>query len=210
MRSWEIASRNTGAKLFSLFAAIGLLSLVHSYLLPLDDGSDIVTIPARPSPRPSRLHRLVYNYSVVDGGLYVPDDLKQARELGGVAAKHYADFGRDIKWEYSSNDLLAYVSFRKNGRIYWTAQKVRIGRGELLLTDGTIYARARCGNRISTQPQLPTLAQFKSAEFENLIGSIPEALLYPGTLEPPEAPTVELPLEFTAPAALIIITGGRG
>jgi hypothetical protein len=48
-----------------------------------------------------------------------------------------------------------YVSYRKDNRIFWTSHPIHLHEGETLLTDGTLDARARCGNRISLVPQLP-------------------------------------------------------
>jgi hypothetical protein len=47
-------------------------------------------------------------------------------------------------------DKAAYVSYRINDKVYWMKK---------LLTDGTNYARARCGNRISEVSQAPTSAE---------------------------------------------------
>ncbi len=56
-------------------------------------------------------------------------------------------------------DKAAYVSYRINDKVYWTKKKVRLAKGEKLLTDGANYARARCGNRISEVSQAPTSAE---------------------------------------------------
>ena len=54
---------------------------------------------------------------------------------------------------------MAYVSYRKNNSIFATRKQLRIPKGELVLTDGTHLARARCGNRLSDTPAEPTSAQ---------------------------------------------------
>jgi len=54
-------------------------------------------------------------------------------------------------------------------QVYWTKKKLRIPKGELLWSDGTSYARARCGNRLSDQPHDPPAA----AEPEEAVLSLP-------------------------------------
>ena len=52
-------------------------------------------------------------------------------------------------------DREAYVSYRKDERIYWTKNKVRLHKGELVLTDGQTVIRSRCGNQVCETPQSP-------------------------------------------------------
>lgn len=51
---------------------------------------------------------------------------------------------------------LPNVSFRVRDQIYWTRKKVRLPKGERVITDGVHYSRVRCGNRISEVPQPTT------------------------------------------------------
>jgi len=46
-----------------------------------------------------------------------------------------------------------YVSYRIAGRVYWTTRRVTLKPGELLITDGVITVRARCGNQVSENPR---------------------------------------------------------
>ena len=71
-----------------------------------------------------------------------------------MAAAHYDSFdvSRSRILELQDENT-AYVSYRIKNRIFWTTRKVRLRRGEKLITDGVSYARARCGNRISQVPQ---------------------------------------------------------
>ena len=104
--------------------------------------------------------RRVYAYSVIRGGAYSAGELAAALESDPVALIHYADFRRSqAKAVESPREQEVYVSYRKNDAVYWTSHRVRIPQGEVLLTDGTNYARARCGNRISWMPRQPTSAQ---------------------------------------------------
>lgn len=100
--------------------------------------------------------RLIYPYSVVAGGVHNPQELREAIDTDPVAAAHYAGFklakGRVIKLQH---DRYAYVSFRVGDNIYWTSHKLRLRKGETLLTDGEHFIRTRCGNRLSKDARLP-------------------------------------------------------
>jgi hypothetical protein len=53
------------------------------------------------------------------------------------------------------DDRLVYASYRIHKQVYWTKNKLRIPKGEVLVTDGNNWARARCGNRLSETPRQP-------------------------------------------------------
>lgn len=114
----------------------------------------------------SRPERLVYPNSVIRGGVRTPDEFMAAVLKDSVVAAHFSDFSApkarilDLKVEKA-----AYVSYRINDKVYWTKKKVKLVRGEKLITDGTHYARARCGNRISEVSQSPTSAEEPAQAF---------------------------------------------
>jgi hypothetical protein len=98
--------------------------------------------------------RRTYPYSVIPGGV------RDARELREVAARDYVVRNHFKNFNYERAELirsrqsrLVYMSYRRWNKISWTRKKVRLPADELLLTDGVITARARCGNQISEQPQ---------------------------------------------------------
>ena len=65
-----------------------------------------------------------------------------------VVAAHFSDFsGSRSRIVELKADKAAYVSYRINDKVYWTKKKVRLEKGEKLMTDGVNYARARCGNQ---------------------------------------------------------------
>ncbi len=113
---------------------------------------DLALMAAR-SAHPARfLGRVpgIYPYSVVPGGVKDPDDLRYAAARDYVVRRHYARF------DYSHARLVrareareVYLSYRIRDTVFWTRRKIRLHPGELLLTDGKITARARCGNQIS-------------------------------------------------------------
>jgi hypothetical protein len=92
----------------------------------------------------------VYPYSVVPGGVKDLDDLRYKALRDWVVRRHYAhfDYGH-ARLERATEAREVYLSYRIRDTVFWTRRKIRLHLGELLLTDGKITARARCGNQIS-------------------------------------------------------------
>src|SRR5207237_2988788 len=84
-------------------------------------------------------------------------ELKWVAEHDPVVAAHYAGFDYDharvVRLVLART---AYVSYRIGGHVYWTRRRVTIHKGEKVITDGKITARARCANRIEELPQQAT------------------------------------------------------
>lgn len=98
-----------------------------------------------------------YPYSVIPGGAYSRAELHYAINHDPVVQKHYSDFDSDnVQLVTLTADRYEYASYRIKNRIYWTKKRLRLRKGEVLLTDGTHYARTRCGNRLSEKRQGPT------------------------------------------------------
>jgi hypothetical protein len=113
---------------------------------------DLAFMAARSAKPAKFLPRIpsAYPYSVVPGGVKDTDDLRYAALRDYVVRRHYARFN------YSHAHLVrateareVYLSYRIRDNIFWTRRRIRLHLGELLLTDGKITARARCGNQIS-------------------------------------------------------------
>ncbi|MFI5118434.1 MAG: PEP-CTERM sorting domain-containing protein [Terriglobales bacterium] len=112
-----------------------------------------LALMAARSAKPTKLSARIpgiYPYSVVPGGVKDTDDLRYAALRDYVVRRHYAHF------DYSHAKLVrateareVYLSYRIRDTVFWTRRKIRLRLGELLLTDGKITARARCGNQIS-------------------------------------------------------------
>lgn len=101
--------------------------------------------------------RPVYPNSVVMGGVRDATELRWAVQHDPVVAAHYAGF--DFNRARMVRLLLgrsAYVSYRIGNRVYWTRHRVRLQKGEVLITDGKIVARTRCANRVEEAPQQQT------------------------------------------------------
>jgi len=97
--------------------------------------------------------RPVYPYSVIPGGVYSPRELRNSVTHDAVIASHYAGFDiAHARLLRTTASMLRYVSYRKSDQVVWTRRPLRIPKGELLLSDGFSFARARCGNRLSSTP----------------------------------------------------------
>jgi len=104
-------------------------------------------------PLAHEVGRTTYPYSVVPGGVVNPDELKHAMEYDPVVSRHFRGFDyRHAHLVKVSAEQAMYVSYRIGDRIYWTRRKVSLHVGETLITDGTIMARTRCGNRVARVP----------------------------------------------------------
>ncbi|WP_167759821.1 PEP-CTERM sorting domain-containing protein [Massilia horti] len=113
-----------------------------------------VSTPAAPVANTST--RRVYPYSIIPGGVSNRDELVRVIKTDKVVAEHYASFNAEVAVELIvTKPRAVYVSYRKGDKIFWTAKKVMLAEGEMLLSDGHSEIRARCGNRISDVPQLP-------------------------------------------------------
>jgi hypothetical protein len=98
--------------------------------------------------------RPVYPYSVVPGGIGDVNELKWVAEHDPIVGAHYAGFN------YARAQVVrltlartVYVSYRIGNHIYWTRRRVKLHKGEKLITDGRITARTRCANRVEETPQ---------------------------------------------------------
>jgi hypothetical protein len=111
-------------------------------------------------PAYTRALRPNYPYSIIPGGAYTTAELRYADQEDPVVRQHYADFNvKKAQMVQLVEDKYQYASYRKNMQVYWTKKKLRIRKGEVLVTDGSNFARARCGNRLSDKPQTPVSAQ---------------------------------------------------
>lgn len=103
--------------------------------------------------------RPVYRHSVVPGGVHSDREAQTAAHRERIVAAHYQGLNLTKLTPVAlDHPVDRYVSFRRDGRIYWTSRRMRVPKGELLLTDGESLVRARCGNRLSETPQEPTTA----------------------------------------------------
>jgi hypothetical protein len=122
-----------------------------------------------------------------------------------VVKTHYGDFVVPrVKFVRTSEDRYAYVSYRRHDQVLWTQQKLRIPKGELLLTDGTNLARARCGNRLSEEA--PVAAKTQGGEPNEFVFNTPVSF----DPLPLEAEEGEVPAALTLPLAADRLAGLSG
>lgn len=99
--------------------------------------------------------RPIYPYSLVSGGVQSASELKAAVEHDPVVAMHYAGFDyAHARLVQLLTERSVYVSYRIGNRVYWTRHRVKLHKGETVLTDGKMTARTRCANRVEEKPQL--------------------------------------------------------
>ena len=148
-----------------------------------------------------------YPYSVVPGGIYGPDELKALTRRDPLVAAHYSGFDvNSAKLVKLTDDQYQYVSFRLGNRIFWTNKKLRIPKGEVLLTDGKNFARTRCGNRLSSVPQGKTTPEQPAETVLSAPPFTPEelpqiSLAQPDSVLPLDAPSA--PGYLAPPATLV-------
>jgi len=141
-----------------LLSAIAGLLLIRVVRYQPEDAITARVVAAVPEKVASaRSPRRIYLYSVIPGGAYNGVELRSAVINDPLVREHYRDFALDrARTVVLREDRQQYVSFRIAGSIFWSKKRLLIPKGELLLTDGTHYARTRCGNRLSEKAQEQT------------------------------------------------------
>jgi hypothetical protein len=100
--------------------------------------------------------RLVYAYSVIPGGIRTVAELKTAIARDPVVSAEYSNFRlEDARVLQLEADRAVYLAYRVGGRVFWTSRKVTLEKGETVITDGNLIARAKCGNLISDSLEAP-------------------------------------------------------
>jgi len=153
----------------------------------------------------------VYPYSVVDGGVHSVQELRSAIWRDPVVAKHYSNFKLDrARVIEAKADRDFYVSYRIGGEIFWTKKRLKVAKGERLITDGTNFTRTRCANVLSEVPQGKTSPDEPTPEVLNtptLPASDPTPFLpavAPGEGPPFTTPPQPDPTPFMPP----VVPGG--
>ena len=168
------------------------------------------------------ISRPLYPYSVIPGGVQNPQELKYDVARDPVVASHYADFNiAKAHVERLNRDELAYVSYRIGDHVFWTNKKLRLAKGETVITDGTNVARTRCGNRVSMLPVLPVSPEQPSPQDIEVPPApdivaillpppvIPETPpVPPGPGTPPSTPPTTPPGGFIIPPPVLPPFGG--
>jgi hypothetical protein len=91
----------------------------------------------------------------VKGGVHSVEELREMVARDPALAAHYAGFKYEkARLTRLKKPELVYLSYRMNGKIFWTGKPLKLAAGEPVLTDGVITARTKCGNQISVQKQM--------------------------------------------------------
>jgi hypothetical protein len=147
-----------------------------------------------------KYERTVYPYSVIPGGVRSREELASSMSSDPVVAAHFADFRvGDARIVRAEETRLVYVSYRMRDKVFWTSRKIKVPKGETLITDGEETARTRCGNRVSAVPVAPVSEEepiIETFEVPLIAGAQEPARLNP-VYESPLQPMVFSPLEFT-------------
>jgi hypothetical protein len=97
--------------------------------------------------------RPIYPYSIIPGGVRSAGELERDIVDDPLVSAAYSDFNlNDAHIVTLDKPEMVYVSYRLDNRIYWTSRMLTLHPGETLITDGTHFARTRCGNRLSKKP----------------------------------------------------------
>jgi len=184
--------------LLALACAMGL----HFIPRQIRTSRPIIAAVTKPGVKASATVRSLrpdYPYSVIPGGAYSPAELRYANNNDPVVHAHYADFHMDsARLVMLTDDRYQYVSYRMHDQVFWTRNKLRIPKGEILLTDGYNYARTRCGNRLASKPQSKTAAIQPSTRLLSLPDFRPELLKKGDVQIAPAPPLGELAQNFPA------------
>jgi hypothetical protein len=175
--------------LCAFFPVIALHEYEHRYLTS-DSIQRHVTTEGIIIPAADRSLRPNYPYSVVPGGAYSPAELEAAIQKEPLVREHYAGFdAHSAHLVKLTDDQYQFASFRLGNTIFWTHKRLRIPKGEGLITDGINYARTRCGNRLSNTPNGNTTPFQPADRLLSLPPFSPELLPQLALAETPETPT---------------------
>jgi PEP-CTERM motif len=140
------------ARYFSIPALHSSQILPESFWAHANLKKDSALAVPQPTTHAKYLQRIpgVYPYSVVPGGVKNLNDLRYAALHDRAVRRHYSHFDFEhAKLIRLPETREVFLSYRIRDTVFWTRKRVRLQPGELLLTDGKITARARCGNQIS-------------------------------------------------------------
>jgi hypothetical protein len=191
------------ARYFSLPTLHASQVLPESFRARRNVRKDLASMAARSAKPTKFLSRApgVYPYSVVPGGVKNSDDLRYAALRDYVVRRHYARFDfSHARLVRATEPREVYLSYRIRDTVYWTHRKIRLHVGELLLTDGKITARARCGNQISDSAK-PEVSN-EEPEEDVLDQPVAEIMSAPSLTIRPLLASLDLPSGQPAPPQL--------
>jgi hypothetical protein len=156
--------------LIGVGACIGAFVVNHQIRAPADQAAQFPQAPVFlpegiPQFQPAKIGRYVYPYSVIPGGVMSREELASVIGSDSVVAEHYARFAVGQAGVIRASETqFMHVSYRLRNKVFWTAKKIKIPKGETLITDGNEMARTRCGNMVSAAPQEPVSEEEPTVE----------------------------------------------
>ena len=150
-----------------LLVLAGTASGLLAFILTQQIRGPVERLPLRPEApvqgsqsgrylQPASNERFIYPYSVIPGGVRSREELAGNMAADKVVGAHYARFdvgqAQIVKAEETQ---FVHVAYRVRDKVFWTSKKLKIPKGEPLVTDGRNFARTRCGNRVSAAPLEP-------------------------------------------------------
>ena len=166
------------------------------------DQADVSTQPI------SAKHYPVYRFSVVQGGVHRWIEFKDIQAKDDVVREHYEGL-YFVERTHLNADAKLYASYRRAGKVYWTAEPINVPKGEPVIWTNDEWIRERCGNRLSkvahqpTEQHQPTEAELNTVEGETPAKDIPE--LVAPEVQHPDIALLTAPSEsplFTIPPVL--------
>lgn len=156
-------------------SCVGLCLLAAVLIREARPPGDMAKIPTLPiesqaagfeaASKENLSERVIYPFSVIPGGVRDAGELSEKMKKDPVVAAHYSGFGVAKARPVAAREATpVHVAYRIGDKVYWTAKKVRLHKGETLITDGRNVARGRCGNRVSVLAQEPTSPEEPPAE----------------------------------------------
>ena len=176
----------------------------HGYLSPDPNSTSATIAPTVVTPAEKRRPR--DRFAVIPGGITCDD-------LATIVAIYPTFESTKCKMIKLAADADVYVAYRRNGKMYWTQKKVHLATGEEVVTDGTLFIRARCGNNFSstakkpTEINSPTGAELETPDTEPIPTPAETSSLTPPSLLTPEFSEPSPPVETEQPPS---VEGGQG
>ena len=107
-------------------------------------------------PETASFSHPVLNYSLIPGGISTLAEFRAAIAANSILRARFADFNWDAAYiTRTQNPMYVFVSFVKDGHLFWTKKPMLIPAGEAIITDGVHTILMRCGNEIAWTPQTP-------------------------------------------------------
>jgi len=107
-------------------------------------------------PETAKVLHPILNYSLIPGGISTLVEFRAAVAANSVLRARFADFNWDAAYiTRTQNPMYVFVSFVKDGHLFWTKKPMLIPAGEAIITDGVHTILMRCGNEIAWTPQTP-------------------------------------------------------